>query len=49
MGYSLIVESIFIPYEYLPNLEKSRVLTLQAAVEAESNGSNKNKREKGGS
>lgn len=45
-GYSL-TESIFIPYEYLPSLEKSRVLTSQAGAEAESNGSNATKRKKG--
>lgn len=46
-GHSLI-ESIFIPYEYLTSLEKSRDLTSEAAVEAESNESDDNKMEKGG-
>lgn len=46
-GHSL-TESIFIPHEYLASLEKSRDFTSEAAVKAESDGSEDNKREKAG-
>lgn len=46
-GHSL-TESIFIPHEYLASLRKSRDLTTEAAVKAESDRSENNRREKAG-